>query len=185
MRLFVAIDLPDALKAQVAGLKTSLPGANWPRRETYHLTLRFLGDDIAESRVADIQTALAAVRESAFEVTLQGVGRFPPNSKRPARVLWVGIAPNPPLNRLQQAVEHAVTSAGFPPDDRPFSGHITLARLKSTRPEPRVAAFLARYADFRAPPFPAADFHLFSSTLTPQGAHYTRLASFPLVADDT
>ncbi|MBK8027295.1 MAG: RNA 2',3'-cyclic phosphodiesterase [Chloroflexi bacterium] len=180
MRLFIAIDLPDALKDRLERLKTNLPGASWTRRDTYHITLRFLGDDIAESRVPALQTALAAIASPDFDMTLQGVGRFPPGDRKPARVLWVGLAPNPPLKRLYRAVEQTVTAQGFPADDHDFSGHITLARLKLFQPDPAVDAFLARHAAFAADPFPAEAFHLVSSTLSPQGARYARLASFPL-----
>ncbi|MBL8132473.1 MAG: RNA 2',3'-cyclic phosphodiesterase [Anaerolineae bacterium] len=182
MRLFIAIELPEPLKDRLERLKTNLPGAIWTRRDTYHLTLRFLGDDIAAARLPDLRAALAAVQTPAFDVTLRGVGRFPPQPRRPARVLWVGVTPNPPLTRLYRAVESAVIGLGFPADDHDFSGHITLARLKSNQPEPSVEGFLKRHADFSADPFPAGAFHLFSSTLTPQGAHYAALAEFPLTS---
>jgi len=180
MRLFIAVQLPDALKDQLERLKTDIPDASWTRRETYHITLRFLGDEIPDSRVPDLKNALAEIHLPAFDVTLQSVGRFPPGEKKPARVLWVGIAPNPPLMVLYRAVEKTVIGLGFPPDDHDFSGHITLARLKHTRPEPSVNAFLSKHANFRAEPFHTDAFHLFSSTLTPQGARYTALAHFPL-----
>lgn len=180
MRLFIAVELPDALKDQIARLKMDIPDASWTRRETYHITLRFLGDDIADTRVPELKTTLSQIQLPAFDVTLQGVGRFPPGAKKPARVLWIGLAPNPPLIALYRAVETAVTGLGFPPDDHNFSGHITLARLKHFKLEPSVAAFLNDHADFRAEPFHADAFHLFSSTLTPQGARYTVLARFPL-----
>lgn len=180
MRLFIAVELPDALKDQIARLKTDIPDASWTRRETYHITLRFLGDDIADSRVPDLKNALSQIQLPAFDVTLQGVGRFPPGAKKPARVLWVGLAPNPPLIALYRAVETIVTGLNFPPDDHDFSGHITLARLKHFKPEPSVDAFLSKQGDFRPEPFHTDAFHLFSSTLTPQGARYTTLASFPL-----
>lgn len=180
MRLFIAVELPDSLKDRLARLKTDIPGATWSRRETYHLTLRFLGDDIPESKVPELHAALSAIHLPDFDVTLQGVGRFPPNPKSPARVLWVGLAPNPPLMVLVQAVEHAVKTVGFPPEDRDFSGHITLARLKSTQPEPAAAAFLRDHADFRTDPFRAGAFHLISSVLSAAGPHYTVLSSFML-----
>lgn len=181
MRLFVAIDLPSVVREALGRLSPDpdIPDASWTRREAYHLTLRFLGDSIAEARLPGLAQALAAIRFPAFEVALRGVGRFPPVARRAARVLWVGVEPTPSLTALYAAVEEAVTGQGFPPADHPFSGHITLARLKSTQPHPSVAAFLARHAEFRALPFVADAFHLFSSTLTPQGAHYTAVATFP------
>src|SRR5687768_16375615 len=93
MRLFVAIDLPDAIKDELDTLRANVPGATWAKRQALHLTLRFLGDQILPERLHPIMTALDRVRVSPFEVTLQGVGRFPPAMRGAARVLWVGIAP--------------------------------------------------------------------------------------------
>jgi 2'-5' RNA ligase len=172
MRLFIALDLPDALKDRLSALKTTLPGATWVRRETYHLTLRFLGDDVPEARLPALKSALAALQHPAFDVQLAGVGRFPPSPKKAARVLWVGVAENPALQSLHRAVQEAVVVAGFPPEDAPLKAHITLARLKSEKLAPEIPAFLAHHAGFSAPPFRAESFQLYESRLTPQGAFY-------------
>lgn len=180
MRLFIAIELPGTIKDQVARLKTDIPDTVWTKRETYHLTLRFLGDYVAESRVFELKAALSEIHAHAFDVTLSGVGRFPPGTKKPAHVLWVGIAPTPPLLALYRAIEKTVTSLQFPADDHAFNPHITLARLKHFKPEPSVEAFLTRNTNFRTESFPVEAFHLFSSTLTEQGARYSQLGDFPL-----
>ncbi|GAB4549893.1 MAG: RNA 2',3'-cyclic phosphodiesterase [Anaerolineae bacterium] len=185
MRLFIAVELPEAAKDRVMMLKTELPHTTWTRRETYHITLRFLGDGIDESRIPELQTTLAAIQLPAFELQMQGVGRFPPNPKKPARVLWVGIVPNPRLNALYDAVERRVTTLGFPADDHAFGGgHITLARLKLLKPEPRVDAFLSRHAQFKSEPFPVTAFYLFNSVLTPNGPQYQIMGTFNLISGE-
>ena len=73
---------------------------------------------------------------------------------------------------------------GFPPENRAFSAHITLARLKSDGQVPQVERFLERQRAFRAAPFTVSEFHLVSSVLTPQGPQYHYEASFPLAAAD-
>ncbi|HEY6872300.1 MAG TPA: RNA 2',3'-cyclic phosphodiesterase [Geobacteraceae bacterium] len=178
-RLFVAIDLPEEVKERVAGLDDSLPGGRRVPREQLHLTLRFIGE-VDEETFAGIRGALAGVRGAPFSMTLAGVGHFPPG--RHPRVLWVGLEGFEPLLDLQQQVESALETSGIAPEERRFSPHITIARLKET-PAAAVAAFEERHAAFRAGPFPVAEFHLYSSSLTRAGAIHTREASYPLAGD--
>jgi 2'-5' RNA ligase len=180
LRLFIAIALPDEVKAQLAGLNTDLPGAVWVKPAALHLTLKFLGDGIDAARVPELTDSLSAVRGEPFMLALEGVGRFPPGERAPARVLWAGLAAPRELPRLATAVDQAMAALGFAPETRPFAPHLTLARLKDARPRAEVAAFLARHAGLRSAPFRVQAFALFSSQLTPQGAIYTRLAEFPL-----
>jgi 2'-5' RNA ligase len=177
MRLFIAIDLPDEVKDALTRLRADISGAAWVRRDGYHLTLKFLGDGIDSSRLQEITATLAAIDAAPFEFTLRGVGRFPPRGS--ARVLWVGVSAPPALATLQQHVESAMASVGFPPEARAFSAHITLARLKSDQRR-EVEAFLERHRAFQIGAIPAARFHLVESTLTPQGASYQHRARFDL-----
>ena len=177
MRLFVAIDLPDAVKDQLDALLTPIPSARWVKRQQMHLTLFFLGET---DRLADIQTALAGIEARPFELTLTGVGRFPKRRKQPPRVLWAGIDAEPALTQLHHQVTTALTDIGFEAEDRPFSPHITLARLKTREPLPEVDAFLSAYRAFHTPAIAITEFVLFSSVLAPQGARYQREAVFAL-----
>lgn len=181
-RLFVAIDLPETIKDQLVALQSGVGSATWVKRYTFHLTLRFLGDGIPAAQLDAITTALAQLEAPPFAFHLQGVGRFPPGEKRGARVLWVGIAPQPLLTgRLQPLVEQAVTGIGFPPDDKPFSGHITMARLKKPDALAQdVPRWLAQHSAFRSDAIPVESFTLYSSLLTPQGPRYSREAVFSL-----
>ncbi|CAG0971246.1 RNA 2',3'-cyclic phosphodiesterase [Geobacter sp.] len=176
MRLFVAIDLPDDIRQSVADTCRGLPGVRWLPPDQLHLTLRFIGeaDDAVD---AAIRSGLAIITSPAFPLSLQGVGCFP--SPRRPRVLWVGLNGGEPLMQLQREVETAVVTAGIPPEERPFSPHITLARLKDHR-EGDVAPFLARNASFQCEPFTVDAFHLYSSILTAKGAIHRREASYPL-----
>ena len=179
-RLFVAIDLPEEVKRGVAGITGNLPGARWVPGNQLHLTLRFIGE-ADEALFQAIKTILTGVRGASFSLALKGVGHFPPG-KYP-RVLWVGMEQSGPLLELQHAVESALAAAGIAPDERRFSPHITLARLKET-PAAAVAACEERFGAFRAEPFPVEEFHLYSSTLTREGAIHTREASYPLMTGD-
>jgi 2'-5' RNA ligase len=181
-RLFVAIDLPDGVKDQLNALQSGISGATWVKRGTFHLTLRFIGDGISAVGLEQIKAALGQIEASAFDLMLQGVGRFPPSDKKGARVLWVGVAPQPLLMRqLQPAVERAVVSVGLPADDKPFNGHITIARLKKPdKLTEEVPRWLAQYGDFRSEVIPVTAFTLYSSLLTPQGPRYTHEAVYSL-----
>lgn len=183
LRLFVALDLPDAVKAALSALRTDIDGASWSKTANMHLTLKFLGDGIEESRVPELISALQTVRGAPFTLALHGVGRFPPGDRQPARVLWAGLDAPRDLVVLAAAVERALVPLGFPAERRAFSPHLTLARLKLEANDPAVGKFLERHAGLRSAPFAVTAFHLYSSLLSPQSATYRRLASFPLAAD--
>lgn len=179
-RLFIAIELPEAVKDQLVKLRADIPGALWVKPNGYHLTLRFLGDGIETARLHAIREALQAVQSQPFSMRLRGVGRFPPNARRAARVLWVGVTAPPALDALYRQVESAVVRVGFPPEDRDFHPHITLARLKLFKPEPKVDRFLEQHQAFRTAEIVVTEFFLFSSVLTPQGSIYEKQGAYRL-----
>ncbi|ACH37138.1 2',5' RNA ligase [Citrifermentans bemidjiense Bem] len=165
-RLFVAIDLPEEIKASLSQLSCAVTGARWVAPSEIHLTLRFIGD-VDPQTVSKIEKALSAVQFPSFPLRVAGVGHFP--ARGYPRVLWVGLEPHPELIALQQRIESALQPAGVSPEDRPFSPHITLARLKETPPA-AVAAFESLHRGLAYPPFPATEYVLYSSVLTPKGA---------------
>jgi RNA 2',3'-cyclic 3'-phosphodiesterase len=180
MRLFIAIDLPEEVKDQIETLRADIPGATWVKRHAFHLTLRFLGDDINPNRLNTIQQALSSVKTQPFEIAMQGVGRFPPPGRQAARVLWVGTTTQPILMNLHRQMERAIGAIGFPPDDHAFSPHITIARLRTPKPSPEVDAFLAENAEFKSAPIQVEQFVLYSSLLRPEGPLYNPESVFPL-----
>ncbi len=181
LRLFIAIELPDDVKALLAGLQTDIPGAAWVKPAAMHLTLKFLGDSIAEEGVPPLIDALGAVRGAPFILAVAGVGRFPPGERNPARVLWAGLDAPHTLPDLAAAIDDATAALGFARETRPFSAHLTLARLKQNG-GPNLDHFLARHVGLRSEPFAVAGFSLISSQLSPQGPRYTRLHRVALTA---
>lgn len=177
MRLFVALSLPDDLRASLGGLACGLPGARWVAPENLHLTLRFIGE-VDGNEAEDIDAALSGIRFSRFTLTLAGVGDF--GDGRRLRSVWVGVDPNEQLERLQAKVEQAVQRAGQRPEKRKFKPHVTLARFKS-HPGDRLQSYFAQQSLFRARPFEVTDFTLFSSFLSHEGAIYSPEAVYPLV----
>ena len=175
-RLFTAIDLPGETMAELAALDRNLKGARWVPRDQLHLTLRFIGD-ADENMFQRIRQALGMIRRAPFHLTLRGTGHFPPG--KDPRVLWVGMEKNPALAELQENVERGVIAAGIPAEVRRFSPHITLARLRNGSPK-EVDEWEQRHAAFRELVVPVEEFHLYSSTLTRDGAIHRREATFPL-----
>jgi RNA 2',3'-cyclic 3'-phosphodiesterase len=178
LRLFIAVDLPAELRPVVARLLQGIGGARWTRPEQLHITLRFLGDT-PEDQLDDLRARLRQVRTPHFELTLRGTGVFPPvGGRKPARILWLGLDPPEPLQTLKHAVDGVL---GPDPETakRGFSPHLTLARFP-TRPRNDLDTFLGEHAGFDGDRFVVSDFHLYRSTLRPQGALHEIVESYPL-----
>ena len=175
-RLFVAIDLPETVKSSLSQISGEMAGAKWVAGAEIHLTLRFIGEVDPET-FSRIRKKLSAVSSPPFALSLTGVGHFPPHGH--PRVLWVGLEPRPELVLLQQQVEAALQQTGIAAEERPFSPHITLARLKET-PASAVARFETLHAGLALPPFEVPEFILYSSVLTPRGAIHRKEEIYPL-----
>ena len=173
-RLFVAIDLPTAVRERLALMSCGLAGARWVPPEQLHLTLRFIGemDKQQQHRVED---ALEEVLFAPFTMRLEGIGFFPPRGR--PNVLWVGVAKNPELQQLQKRIESAVVKGGGERDPRKFHPHITLARLKES-PKNWIGRFLQQNALYTSEDFPVNEFHLYSSILGRNGAKHFVERSF-------
>jgi len=137
MRSFIATDFDDEIKKRLGDLqsrlKPRLPGLKWTRPEQLHVTLKFLGE-IADRQIVPISQALDALAAGCepFDVTIAGLGAFPPAGR--VNVIWVGI--DDVENRLahcQSRCEELIGPLGFPPENRRFSPHLTLARNNNPR----------------------------------------------------
>jgi 2'-5' RNA ligase len=182
MRLFVAADLPDAVREAVAAeqkrIASSLRGGagalKWTKPEHSHLTLVFLGD-VADLRVPDVVEAVNRDVELApFDVTLESIGVFPPRGA--PRVLWIGIGRGADaLADLQRAIADRMAALGLPLEQRPFHAHLTLARWRESRLADRARAMRAapREVVARARVDGAT---LYQSRLSPAGSTYVPLA---------
>lgn len=177
MRLFVALELPAALRQRLAIMAGGgIPGARWVPPENYHLTLRFIGE-MPGYRAEEIDQALAALKAPGFALTLAGVGTFHKGGRGVS--LWVGMERNPALDHLQSKIETALQRCGLEPERRRFSPHITLARLDNA-PEAKLAAFVQANNLFRAEPIAVEHFTLFSSRLGKDQAVYTPEVEYKL-----
>ena len=178
MRLFVAIDLPEPAAAEARALCKGLSGAHWSNPAQLHLTLRFLGE-LPEDRLDWLRGQLAFVARPPFELALRGLGVFP-KKRRPARVLWAGVAPQEPAVALKAAIDGALG-----PDtesaERGYSPHLTLARLRED-PGPALDRYLTQHAGFCGTAWTVDAFLLYRSTLGRDGATHEVLQRYPLRA---
>lgn len=171
MRLFIAIDLPKAVKDSVLAVCNGVQGVRWVQAEQLHLTLRFIGE--TDQREAII-TALRSMRFESFPLQLEGFGQFPP--KGAARVLWIGCQPSALLNALAADIETTLIQIGLAKADKPFAAHLTLARLKQAPDRDELRRFFSQ--QFAIDAFMVTEFVLFSSQLDPKGAIYRQEAVF-------
>lgn len=185
MRLFVALELPEAVKAAAAGVMAELKrtGADlkWVAAANLHLTLKFLGE-VAPERVGDITAALdqALAGQPALDLTPAGAGAFPGRGR--IQVVWLGLAgQTAALTALAGRIESAMAQLGFAPENRAFQAHLTLARARRERsrgkpvappPPQALAQALAGLVAWRGPDFSAERVTLMESTLTPAGPIY-------------
>jgi len=187
MRHFVAFDLPEevrqSLSELIARLKPICPAARWARPEGMHVTLKFIGHEIAAGDAEKLdaaRAALAAVRSSEpVEISYRGVGFFP-DARRP-RVVWCGVEVSANLAKLAADIEGGLDPLGIPRETRAFVPHLTLARFKS---HDGVDALARAAVEWESRDFGSAretEFHLFESLLKPGGSEYRKIESYSFV----
>lgn len=183
VRSFIAVELPDPVRARLESLARELKKSDaqvgWARTEGIHLTLKFLGNvtpDILE-QVKPVMTGITS-RAEPFRLQPSSCGAFP-TIKQP-RVIWVGLrGESEPLIRLQKEVDAALVALGFKPEDRPFRPHLTLGRVRGRQRLQALQNILFEHRDFAAEPFDVTELVLYKSDLRPDGARYTPLFRAP------
>lgn len=184
MRLFVAVEIPEGLKEAVAALQARIRSAavvaKWSRPQGLHLTLKFLGE-VRESRVPEILQALApALSEREwFRLGFEGLGAFP--NPAAARVVWLGSGGEVgKLVALQAAVDQAMAGLGFARDDRPYTPHLTIGRIRQIRKRDAWLREFEGFKNHRLPGFDVTSISLMESELEPAGAVYRELGRVAL-----
>jgi 2'-5' RNA ligase len=181
VRTFIAIDPGKAIRDRTVGLQETLARAGaqvkWVEPDNLHVTLLFLG----EVDMVDVPALCQAVEDAvqqhpAFPLTIEMVGCFP-NSRRP-RILWVGVGEGvQEVVALHDALEPPLLELGcYRREERQYTPHITLGRVRSERPADNLGAALARHAGWKGGATTVHEIHIMSSELTPQGPVYTVLS---------
>jgi 2'-5' RNA ligase len=186
LRTFIAIDVPSAVLDTIIRIQHRFKSlglhASWVKPGNIHLTLKFLGNTDPD-RIPGIQNKLTEALASfePFQLSLDSTGVFP-NTKNP-RVLWIGLKDEEEsLNPLQTTIKNALESMGFPKEQKTFSPHLTLARIKSPKGKEKLKDELdaVNQEGIDPHPFEVDEIHLYESQLTPKGSIYTVLANFKL-----
>ncbi len=189
IRTFIAVELEqpqrDALRRIQEMLKRDRAAryVRWVAPESIHLTLKFLGA-VDSSRISELQTAIAEASRGIppFTLRISGVGAFP-NTRRP-RVIWAGLAGDTSAAaQLAERIEAECAKLGFPREERPFSPHLTLGRIKrevSSSDQQFVGDMVAKAQVGELSTIDARGVTLMKSDLRPTGATYTRLDTVKL-----
>ncbi len=187
MRLFVAVDLDENVRRAAARVTRSLRerlergetyGVSWVGVDNLHLTLRFLGE-VSEDLARKVESTLAQpFAVPSFDLTLGGVGTFPPAGS--ARVIWLGVtAGAEALAQLHDEVEARLGPFPFEREDRPYRAHLTVGRFRVPQPA-RVRETILAKDPGTIGRCTVRHVTLYRSQLSPKGAVYTPLVRAPL-----
>lgn len=175
MRLFVAIELDEAVRAALRKVQSGLKAydeVRWIPAEQLHVTVKFLGD-VRDDDVPGVCEALTQGVEGStpFDVEVSGCGCFPPRG--PVRIVWAGLKEESGvLKRLAANVDTAMALVGFEPEQRPFSAHVTIGRVRDDRSGGRLREAVSAFA-YDAAFQSVKNVTLMSSVLSPKGPTYT------------
>ena len=181
MRLFIAIELPQEIREELARiqshLKYSAADVKWVEKENIHLTLKFLGE-VQEEKIEKIRSVLDGIAGGArpFKLSLKDIGAFP-KIEYP-RVIWVGLDKGTAESEgLAAKLDEELSKIGFEKEARPFSVHLTIGRVRSSKNKDALKKTIASYSLQPAPPAPQEvnSIILFKSTLTQKGPIYSKL----------
>ena len=184
LRAFIAVELPLEIRQNVQRATSSLRRdtgllIRWVALENMHLTLKFLGDIPSEN--VEVLTELTVVQAdsfNSFDIHLSGIGAFP-GSKRP-RVIYIGIQAPAELEEFQRRVESATRRLGYKPEERVFSPHLTIGRVRqhvSADDQQKIRRALEGSTIDSLGTARVNSVHLYKSDLKPNGPVYTKLFS--------
>jgi 2'-5' RNA ligase len=187
MRCFIAINIPEEIRAELTDLQKELAGrvdirkgdVKWVEPEGMHLTLKFLGE-VPDNQITEVCRIVKEVadRHPAFDFAVKEVGAF---GGRSARVLWVGAGlDSPELLALQQELEDELAEAGWPKEGRQFSGHLTLCRIRNSKAGEKLGQVVKQYEDFDLGTVRADSITVYESHLRPDGPVYAPLGNYRL-----
>jgi 2'-5' RNA ligase len=181
MRLFTGIDLPESIKERLDALISSLRSTahvKWSPAYNLHITTKFIGE-WPQERLQELVTKLSEVQcGGRVDIEIRGLGWFP-NPHSP-RIFWAAVHASPSLAEVALATEQACASLGIAHEERPFSPHLTLARIKQPVPLQALRQAVAELSSVDFGAFTPEAFHLYLSKPGPAGSIYTPLHDFSL-----
>ncbi len=182
VRSFISIDLEDQqILSRIASILSSLQALGGDlkpvERENIHLTLKFLGD-VSAPRLAEVKSSLKQLAFPAFTAEIKGAGAFP--NLNHMNVIWVGVNEGwSQVEQIYEQVEKLLSSVGFRRENRPFSPHITIARVRSARKSDEIANFLRHFSEESFGTITVDRVRLKQSILSSSGPKYSTLLEVP------
>jgi 2'-5' RNA ligase len=173
-QLFTALDIPDSIKTELARLE---PEGDFLKIQSHpHITLHFIGH-VSDEIALDISSELNNIELAAYNQEIEGVGVF--TKGRPPHILWAGVRKCAGLMNLHAAIGDCLTEVGLKLEDRDYTPHITIARLKHRSPG-LVALYLSAHSSFKAS-FRVSSFAIFSSEFIDGELIYRKLQEYKLI----
>ena len=181
LRLFTGIAAPREINSRLDELVRQLrPLARirWSPAANFHITTKFIGSWPAD-RLDQLKETLAGLQSAeAFKIAIRGLG-FYPNARRP-KIFWTGVDGGTPLTSLASRTDQACSSIGIKPEDKPYSPHLTLARIDAPTGLTSLFDAIEKFDQGEFGEFHVSSFHLYLSQPGRGGSVYTSLAEFPL-----
>ena len=177
IRTFIAVEIAESVRERLVALQNELRRSaqevKWVEPENLHPTLKFLGDVDEQDLYTVCKTAEQAVADcSPFEMNVAGVGAFP-HTRRP-RVIWAGVGQGASeLTKIHESLERLFREQGYPREDRPFTPHLTLGRMRQPKPTLQLAAALDKLVNWEGGSTHVREILIMSSQLSPKGPTYT------------
>lgn len=187
MRTFVALEIPEDSLQKIGIIQKSIQNrihshVSWVKPESMHITLKFIGE-IDNKRIEDLKMHINDLCEkiNPFQIDMKGFGCFP--SIRNPKILWLGFVENQAMKTLAEEIEIACLNTGIPVEDRSFSPHLTLGRVKSSLSSAEIE-FIRSMIDSQKKElytqWIGSQVVLFQSKLEQSGPVYTPLERFVL-----
>jgi len=183
-RLFFAVNLPHAVTSRLDNLSATfgVPAGHvrWVRGENMHITLKFLGD-VEDSAIPKLCDAARKAVDgfSPMRIAVEGMGVFP-NHEKP-KVVWFGVTgETEPMKKLESALSEELSKLGYPPDERSFTPHLTIGRVKNDIARGKLARLVRQYHKFYIGEAVVSEIALYESRLSPKGSIYSPVDTFHL-----
>ncbi|MDA8078492.1 MAG: RNA 2',3'-cyclic phosphodiesterase [Nitrospiraceae bacterium] len=183
LRCFIAAEIPEAVKKKIGEtiqfLSRTNPDVRWVPEGNLHITLKFLGsaeESVVEAITDSLKKNIAPY--TSFYIKIAGIGFFPAGGR--PRVIWIGVKDGVFMEELRKAVDSAMSAFGFPADDRPFSPHLTIGRVRSGK---GMLMLLTKIEELQGTDFGDIEIRgitVMKSELKPSGAEYSSLAEIGL-----
>ncbi len=185
MRCFIAVDIDEEVRGRIGELEDRLRGdlgsegggIKWVDPERMHLTLKFLGE-VKDSELMEVCGIVesVAVEYSGFSIEVCKVGAF----GRPARVVWVGVDENSVLEDIQSCLETRFGEAGWKADNKKFTGHLTMCRVRNFQLGKRFERLIGEHEGFKAGSCDINSICVYESELTKTGPVYRLMKEYTL-----